>query len=118
MSLWDDHEPNPPRQSSRKSKPKLRNPLEKEEEKKVSKSSLFSRGFNDVRSRVERGSRFTMSCYNCEYFYQASGDKEEVCQNPDVLKYDMVITESSIYCNHWELVKREQSVRGMFKKKR
>ena len=101
----------------KKSKPRLKNPNEVEEVKPT-KASLFTKGYSEVRHKVEKGSRFTMSCYNCEHFYQASGDKEEVCQNPDVLKYDMVITETSIYCNRWELVKRKQSVKNMFKKKR
>ena len=98
-------------------KPRLKNPNEVVEESPKTKSSLFTRGYDDVRRKVEKGSRFTMSCYNCDFFYQAVGDKEEVCQNPDVLKYDMVVTESSIYCNRWALTKRKQSVKSMFKKK-
>ena len=103
--------------SQQKNKPRLRNPNEVVEDTKPTKSSLFTRGYSEVRQRVEKGSRFTMSCYNCDYFYQAVGDKEEVCQNPDVLKYDMVITETSIYCNRWTLTKRKQSVKSMFKKR-
>lgn len=103
--------------SQQKKKPRLRNPNEVVEETKQTKASLFTRGYSEVRQRVEKGSRFTMSCYNCDYFYQAVGDKEEVCQNPDVLKYDMVITETSIYCNRWTLTKRKQSVKSMFKKR-
>ena len=119
MSYFDDNEdylvnrkgiPMP------KKKPRLKNPNEVKEEKPT-KASLFTRGYGEVRQKVEKGSRFTMSCYNCEHFYQAVGDKEEVCQNPDVLKYDMVITETSIYCNRWELTKRKQSVKSMFKKR-
>ena len=99
-----------------KKKPRLKNPNEVTEQPK-SKSSLFTRGYDDVRRKVEKGSRFTMSCYNCDFFYQAVGDKEEVCQNPDVLKYDMVVTETSIYCNRWILTQRKQSVKSMFKKR-
>lgn len=69
----------------------------------------FSRGYKEVRERVSKGSKFTMSCYNCEYFYQDYSDKEEVCQNPNVLKYDMVITATNIYCNHWKMNKRKGS---------
>ena len=83
---------------------------------------VFNRGFSEVRQRVEKGSRFTMSCYNCEHYYQAVGDKTEVCQNPNVLKYDMVVSETSIYCTKWELAKRvsnnpAKSVKGLFKKR-
>ena len=102
--------------SSLKKKPRLKNP-NAVEEVKPTKASLFTRGYDDVRRKVEKGSRFTMSCYNCDFFYQAVGDKEEVCQNPDVLKYDMVVTETSIYCNRWALTKRKQSVKSMFKKR-
>lgn len=121
MSYFDDNEdylvnrkgsPMP----KKKTKPRLKNPNEVKEEKPT-KASLFTRGYGEVRQKVEKGSRFTMSCYNCDHFYQAVGDKEEVCQNPDVLKYDMVITETSIYCNRWELTKRKQSVKSMFKKR-
>ena len=83
---------------------------------KLEKKSMFTKGYSDVRQRVEKGSRFTMSCYNCDFYYQASGDKEEVCQNPDVLKYDMVVTDTSIYCNRWKLCRRTQSVKSIFKK--
>ena len=82
-------------------------------------SSPFNRGFGTVRQRVEKGSKYTMSCYNCDYYYQSVGDKEEVCQNPSVLKYDMVITETSIYCTQWSLSKRkpeDKSVKGLFKR--
>ena len=90
--------------------------------KPVEKSSVFNRGFKEVRQRVEKGSRFTMSCYNCDYYYQAVGDKTEVCQNPEVLKFDMVVTETSIYCTKWKLSNRvtdspTKSVKGLFKKR-
>lgn len=94
---------------------KLKNPV-KECSRSFSKyNSLFTKGYSPVRERVEKGSRFVKSCYNCAFFYQAVGDKEEVCQNPNVLKYDMVITESNIYCSHWKISPRKQSVKGLFK---
>ena len=88
----------------------------------TSKSPIFNRGFREVRQRVEKGSKYTMSCYNCDYYYQAVGDKTEVCQNPDVLKFDMVVTETSIYCTKWELSKRKcqssnKSVKSLFKRR-
>lgn len=91
--------------------------------RKEVKKSVFNRGYNEVRQRVEKGSRYTMSCYNCDYYYQAVGDKTEVCQNPEVLKYDMVVTETSIYCTKWKPTERyssthTKSVKGLFKKKR
>lgn len=92
----------------------LKNPKKTEEES--SEKRLFTRGYSDIRNRLSKNSRFTQSCYNCEYYYQTAMDKEEVCQNPDVLKYDMVITESNIYCNRWKLCSRTSSIKSIFKK--
>ena len=75
---------------------------------------MFSRGFKEVNDRVSKGSKFTMSCYHCEYYYQDTGDSEEVCQNPDVLQYDMVVTTTTIYCNRWKPVQRKSPTK--FKK--
>lgn len=87
--------------------PKLKN---KEEIPSSPQNPLFSRGYRPIRDKISKRSRFTMSCYNCSYYYQAVGDKEEVCQNPNVLKYDMVITDTSIYCNQWKpLVDKSKS---------
>ena len=83
----------------------------------VPEQPLFGRGFGAMRTRLNKKSRYTMSCYNCHHFYQAPGDKTEVCQNLDVLKFDMVVTETSIFCNRWELVHRAESVDTMFKKR-
>ena len=79
---------------------------------------LFNRGYSPVRKRVSKGSKYTMSCYNCDFYYQAEGDSTECCQNPNVLEYDMVVTESSIYCNQWRMCARETSVKKIFKKQR
>lgn len=63
----------------------------------------FGRGYKPFREKS--GSKYVMSCFNCNFFYQAVGDKEDLCQNPDVLEYDMINTESSIYCLRWQPVK-------------
>lgn len=56
-----------------------------------------------------------MSCYNCDFFYQAVGDDTEVCQNSEVLQFDMIVTETSIYCNRWRISHREESNNSIFK---
>lgn len=61
----------------------------------------FTRGYDDSRERLANNSYYTRSCFNCAYYYQASGDKEEVCQNNEVLEYDMVVSETNIYCLKW-----------------
>ena len=80
------------------------------------KESLFTRGYGAVTAKMEKASKFTMSCFNCDYYYQAVGDSNEVCQNPDVLKYDMVVTENNIYCNRWQLCRKTETAKGLFKK--
>ena len=85
------------------------------------KKDVFNHGYNSVRAKVESGSVYLKSCYNCDYYYQAVGDKTEVCQNPTVLRYDMVVTETSIYCNQWKPCARSKgasSVKRLFKKNR
>ena len=63
----------------------------------------FTRGYDECRERLLNNSFYTRSCFNCAYFYQASGDKEELCQNEDVLQYDMVIdNNNNVYCLKWE----------------
>ncbi len=80
------------------------------------KKPIFTRGYNESRERLANNPYYTRSCFNCACYYQASGDKEEVCQNPNVLEYDMVVQENSIYCVQWRpnSVKTEQQ--SLFKK--
>lgn len=113
MSYFDDNEDKIVSGKQGKLKARKEEPVKK---------PVFNRGFSEVRQRVEKGSKYTMSCYNCEHYYQAVGDQTEVCQNTEVLKYDMVVTETSIYCTKWQLAKRvsntpTKSVKGLFKKR-
>lgn len=62
---------------------------------------IFTRGYKESRERLAKNSYYTRSCFNCDYYFQASGDKEEVCQNPNVLQFDMVVTDNNVYCIHW-----------------
>lgn len=80
------------------------------------KDKPFVKGYAPIRRILERGSKYIRSCYNCDYFYQAPGDDEEVCQNENVLKYDMVVTESGIYCNQWKLCARRTDAKSLFRK--
>lgn len=90
----------------------------KPREKMKNKDKPYVRGYAPVRRILERGSRYTRSCYNCDFFYQAPGDDEEVCQNENVLKWDMIVTESCIYCNQWRLSARRTDAKSLFKKGR
>lgn len=42
-----------------------------------------------------------INCFSCKYFYQSEEDEKELCQNPEVLMYDMVLDGNRIYCNFW-----------------
>ena len=66
------------------------------------KRPTFTRGYSECRNRLSANSYYTRSCFNCAHYYQASGDKEEVCQNSDVLPYDMVVDGNNIYCLQWK----------------
>ena len=57
-----------------------------------------------------------MSCFNCAYYYQAVGDKEEVCQNENVLEYDMIMNGHLVHCTHWKL-STPNNDQGLFGKK-
>lgn len=72
------------------------------EKERVANRPIFSRGYGECRERLASNPHFTRSCFNCFYYYQASGDKEEVCQNDKVLEYDMVVQENSIFCTYWK----------------
>lgn len=67
----------------------------------MKKKPVFTRGYKECRERLSSNPYYTRSCFNCAHYYQAVGDKEEVCQNPDVLQYDMVVDGNNIYCLKW-----------------
>lgn len=69
--------------------------------------SIFGVGFSSISARAKKG-KYLASCFNCKYFYQDKGDSEELCQNQNVLEYDMIKTPTSIYCNYWELFEGEK----------
>ena len=76
----------------------------------------FTRGYKESRDRLSKNSYYTRSCFNCDCYFQASGDKEEVCQNPNVLQYDMVVTENNVYCVHWKPSSSKTEQQTLFKK--
>ena len=80
------------------------------------KEKPYVRGYSPVRRILERGSKFTRSCYNCDYYYQAPGDDEEVCQNEEVLRYDMIVTEAGVCCGQWRLCARKTDAKTLFRK--
>lgn len=84
--------------------------------KKPDKKKMFSRGYKECRERLSNNSYYSKSCFNCEFYYQSSGDKEEVCQNDDVLEYDMIVEGNNVYCLKWQQCSKNSG--AIFKKKR
>ena len=74
----------------------------------------FKRGYEHNRERVLKSVKFNRSCLNCNYFFQAVGDKSECCQNRNVSKYDMTVTENNAYCIYWTPIKDKNTT--LFKK--
>ena len=64
----------------------------------------FERGFDSVRAVVNRNSFGIRDCNNCKHFYKDAGDKHEMCQNPSVTFYDVIVTETRTYCHQWETI--------------
>ena len=66
------------------------------------KNKLFSVGYKEVRKRMDKRSKFLMSCRSCRYFYQGKDEDYELCHNNSVTQYDMVNTPTNFYCTFWE----------------
>lgn len=97
---------------SKKKRVKERKPPEKEI------SQPFMRGFAPSRRIVEKRGKYNRSCYNCDYYYKDTFDDHEMCQNPQVLSYDMYVTENNICCSQWKQSVRMTDAKTLFKKGR
>lgn len=78
--------------------------------------SIFTRGYKESRERLSKNSFYSRSCFNCVYYYQSSGDKEEICQNQEVLEYDMIVDGNNIYCLKWQPCSNKTEQQSLFKK--
>ena len=63
-----------------------------------------NRGYDNVKEKVKKSFRYTRSCENCNFFYMSKEDEEELCQNPNVLPYDICVDEGRTYCSFWKYV--------------
>ena len=61
----------------------------------------LTRGFKPIRDHVSSTSRYLSACNNCMYFYQTDDDDEEVCQNNQVLEFDICTDKDRVYCCYW-----------------
>ena len=69
---------------------------------------MFGRGYSEVKEKAKNKSRYVMSCNNCDYLYDDKNG-EEVCNNPDVLSFDIIVDDDGrVYCHHWKTVSKKR----------
>jgi hypothetical protein len=64
----------------------------------------FTKGYEAAREKVKAQPYYLMSCFNCNYYYQSAIDTEELCQNKDVLSFDIITRDGGSYCTYWKQV--------------
>lgn len=64
---------------------------------------MFEKGYRVAKEVAQNSPKYFRTCFNCQYFFKTDKDSEEVCQNDKVLRYDMIMTDTAIYCNRWKL---------------
>lgn len=69
----------------------------------------FNRGFEPCREKVVKSVKYSRSCFNCNSYYKSVGEHGEMCQNPNVTEFDMVVTENNVYCTYWTPVSHNKS---------
>ena len=76
----------------------------------MKKKLKFTKGYSECRKRLNNNAFYSRSCFNCEHYYQAVGDDEEMCQNESVLEYDMVYSNNTVYCLKWSPCNKRDTV--------
>lgn len=69
----------------------------------------LTKGFKPIREKVVKSARYMRACDNCKYFYQTPEDEEEVCQNSNVLEYDICVDGNRVYCTFWKGIGTNES---------
>ena len=69
----------------------------------------FGRGYKEVREKTEKSAKYMRSCFNCESYYETRSDEGEICQNPNVLEYDMIVEKNNVYCTQWKLCSQKNT---------
>ena len=72
--------------------------------KKKKERPLYTRGYDELSEKIQKGAKFLSDCRNCDFYYLDS-EGEEVCNHPSVLPYDVVVDETRIFCAYWQIVK-------------
>lgn len=62
----------------------------------------LSRGYSSIREKVTKSARYMRACENCKFYFQTTEDEEEVCQNPEVLEFDICQDGDRVYCAFWK----------------
>ena len=69
-------------------------------------SLKFSRGYKEVKEKVNKNAKYNRSCDNCNFYYMSKDDEEELCQNPNVLPYDICVEDNGrTHCSFWQYTK-------------
>lgn len=70
--------------------------------KKKANLKLFTTGYAPIYKKA-KDNRYIWSCDSCKYYYQGIGDKEELCQNSNVLEYDIKVDGNRVFCGWWKM---------------
>lgn len=70
--------------------------------KKKEDKPLFTRGYKELLEQQKKKARFIRHCNSCAFYFADKGEKEEYCQNTNVLSYDVVQEGSNIFCHYWK----------------
>lgn len=62
----------------------------------------ITRGYDFVRGEVTDRPKIYRSCDNCQFYERTDKDESEVCQNYNVLEYDIVVDGNRTYCGYWK----------------
>jgi hypothetical protein len=73
------------------------------------KSKFEKRGYKVIRDKIEKNAKYNRSCLNCNCYSKEEGDFEEVCQNTEVLSFDICVEGERTWCCYWRSVKGEKS---------
>ena len=64
----------------------------------------FKRGYEVFHEQVDNSRNRVnfANCFSCKYFYEDFGDHEELCQNSEVLRFDVCRVGNRVFCSFWK----------------
>ena len=58
---------------------------------------MFKRGYDEIEKKIQK-SRYLKNCFSCRFY----NDEKDECDNNQVLKYDVTVTDGKPCCHKWE----------------